>query len=113
MLINLTPHSVTIRKPDDTVITIPPSGSIARVESFEEPRPDTEGIPTIRRMWGGINLGTTIEEGNIYIVSTLVLDAVQDETDPLAKVLVAPDTGQTAVRDDRGQIVEVKRFITL
>lgn len=53
MLINLTPHSVTIRKPDDTVITIPPSGSIARVESFEEPRPDTEGIPTIRRMWGG------------------------------------------------------------
>ena len=94
MLINLTPHSVTIRKPDDTVITIPPSGSIARVESFEEPRPDTEGIPTIRRMWGGINLGTTIEARNIYIVSTLVQTQYKMKQTPWRRFWSPPIQGK-------------------
>jgi len=110
MFVNLTPHPVTIRKSDGTDLTIRPSGSIARVDTVEEPLPDIEGVPAIRRTWGKIQPGISIEPGKIYIVSSLVLNAIRENTN-WEKCMVAPDTGETAIRDEKGQIQAVTRVV--
>jgi len=111
MFVNLTPHPVTIRISGGTDLTIDPSGNVARVDSIEERLPETGGIPTIRRKWGEIQPGTSIELGKIYIVSSLVLNALQNAATSWEEAMVAPDTGPTAIRDERGQILAVTRLV--
>lgn len=110
MFVNLTPHPVTIRKPDGSEITIAPSGVVARVNSSEEVLQALDGIPVIQRKWGDIQFGGSIEPDKIYIVSSLVLSALQNGS-PLAHSMVAPDTGETALRDEKGQIRAVTRLV--
>lgn len=110
MFVNMTPHPVTIRRPDGSEFTIAPSGVVARVDSSEEVLPALEEIPVIRREWGDIQFGGAIEPDKIYIVSSLVLSALQNGN-PLAHFMVAPDTGETAIRDEKGQIRAVTRLV--
>ncbi len=110
MFVNLTPHPVTIRKSDGTDHTILPSGSVARVDTIEEPLPEIEGVPAIRRRWGEIQTGTFMETGKTYIVSSIVLSALRESTG-WGQCMVAPDTGETAIRDEKGQIQAVTRVV--
>jgi hypothetical protein len=104
-LINLTPHAVTIRVGDCDVV-IPPSGRVARVTSQEVPGDPIWNVPTVRRVWGGVEGLPGPAPGILYLVSSLVLEHVHGRDDVLA-----PDTGPTAVRDAAGQIVAVRRLV--
>ena len=112
---NLTPHPISFRV-DDLTVSYPPSGTVARVTTHEEAIPAIKGekafLPLVRRVFGGVNLGLTTEEGEIYIVSSLVLEALRGE-DPKPGFFIAPDTGTTAIRDAEGRITAVTRFVTL
>ncbi len=105
-MINLTPHSITVRAPDGTDHVFPPSGSVARVAMNETHVGVCKitGAPVIVRT-AGAPTGIP-DEGTPCIVSAMVLSACHG-----FRGVFAPDTGQTAIRDDRGQVVAVTRLV--
>ena len=105
-MLNLTPHAITVRAPDGADHTFPPSGVVARVATTETvigACPST-GAPIIRRTLGA-PVGMP-EEGTPCLVSAMVAGAC-----PGRAGVFAPDTGTTAVRDERGQIIAVTRLV--
>lgn len=113
--VNLTPHPITLReeRQDGTLLdlTIPPSGTVARVSVTYETVDVPYALPTLRRSFGEVEGVPEPETDTYYIVSSLVLEALRGSgrTDVLA-----PDTGpESAIRDDEGRIVAVRRFITV
>ena len=105
---NLTQHAIVVRTAVGDV-TIQPSGTVARVASTEAVVPDGTvidgaAIPVATRAWGEVSGLPT--EGEPCIVSALVLGRV-----PGRKGVYAPDTGPTAIRDEKGQIMAVTRLI--
>jgi hypothetical protein len=105
---NLTPHAIVIRTAEGDT-TVEPSGSVARVASTETVVPAGTGIagvdiPVATREWGEVS--GLPAEGEPCIVSALVLGRV-----PGRKGVYAPDTGPTAIRDEKGQIMAVTRLI--
>jgi hypothetical protein len=104
-IVNLTPHAVTVQHEDGTVTEIPPSGTVARVEAAQVPIGDVDGITVVRSTFGPPTDLPDPAEGVVYLVSSLVAQAVPDRED-----VVAPDTGATCVRNENGRIVAVRRF---
>ena len=104
-MLNLTPHPITLRLADGQDVTYPPSGRVARVSMVEEVVGTVAGVPLINRRPGPV-IG--LPDGDEpCIVSSMVLAAL-----PVgAPGVYAPDTGPTAVRDERGQIVSVTRLV--
>ena len=102
-MINLTPHAITLQKPDGTRVTIAPSGQLARVSTTEQVVAEFYGLPVIARTTGEAE--GLPEEGTPCIVSAMVLAAV-----PGRKGVYAPDSGQTAIREN-GQVVAVTRLV--
>jgi hypothetical protein len=105
-MLNLTPHPITLQRPDGSSVTLPPSGTLARVGSTEAVAgvcPVT-GMPVITRTLG-LPLGLP-PENTPAIVSAMVLAAC-----PGRAGLYAPDTGPTAIRDDKGHIIAVTRLV--
>jgi hypothetical protein len=102
-LINLTPHAISLN--DGT--TFPPSGRVARVAADLQQVGEIDGIPVYRQVFGDVE-GLPVEiPGTMYIVSGMVLAAV-DRSD-----CVAPATGsRETVRDEAGHIVSVPGFVT-
>lgn len=109
-MVNLTPHPVTVRLPDGTEHTYPPSGFVARVDTVEYKAEPIDGLPTIARTMGRVSLGYDAL-GQTLIVSSLVLQAALAQKHPDLSRLVAPDTGPTAIRDERGQVRAVTRWV--
>ena len=103
-MINLTPHPIVIRAEDGTETVLAPSGRVARVSTTEEVVGDLNGVPVVRRMLGAVE--GLPEDDTPCVVSALVLAAVPGRANTYA-----PDTGATAVRDERGQIVAVTRLV--
>jgi hypothetical protein len=52
-----------------------------------------------------------VPAGKLALVSSMVLDAARDQKHPSLPLLLAPDTGATAVRD-KGQVVAVTRLVS-
>ena len=102
MLINLTPHAITVAGR-----TIEPSGTVPRVSVRQVEDGDIEGIPVVRTVYGAVEGLPLPAEGTTYIVSALVLSALAGaRTD-----VCAPDTSPaSAIRNDAGQIVGVRRL---
>ena len=105
-MLNLTPHAITVRAPDGTDHTFPPSGSVARVATTEVQvgACNITGAPIVRRTLGepqGLP-----EEDTPCLVSAMVASAC-----PGRLGVYAPDSGPTAIRDDRGLIVAVTRLV--
>lgn len=108
-LVNLTPHTINIVLGPQTTIRVPPSGKVARVNSVTEvTTPIADIVPVVRTKFGDIEGLPNAEDGTIFITSTLVAQvaARQGRTD-----VVAPDTN-SAIRDEDGRIVGVKRLQT-
>lgn len=110
---NLTPHEIVIRV-GDVDCKIPPSGMVARVVELEPeiypvsecPVIDGVVIPCIAPVQYGEVEGLPDRSGNlIYIVSAMVLARVRRSD------VFAPDTGKTAIRNEKGHIVAVTRLI--
>lgn len=104
-MLNLTPHPITLRTPQGDII-IPPSGTVARVSTVDTDTGDTvSGLPVIRRSFGNVT-GLPADD-TPCIVSALVLGAVPGRANTYA-----PDTGPTAIRNDKGHIVAVTRLVS-
>ena len=96
-IINLTPHEVTFCLTDRKV-TIPPSGTIARVKETKTLTGEyINGIPVIVSTYGEVEDLPAPEDSKIYVVSSLVAQRVQGDR---KDVYVPSDS----VRDDQGRI---------
>lgn len=111
-IINLTPHDITVFLSNDEKKIYPRSGRVARVSVKAEPIGEVDGVPTVQIEYGEIEGLPERPDGNYYIVSVLVLQAAERLDHPMLPWLLAPDTGpESAVRDDQGRIVGVRRFV--
>lgn len=97
-IINLTPHSITfVDDAGNTVLTVEPSGQIARCSVTREKIRDINGIPVNKSRFGKVENLPEPQEGTIFIVSALTAQAVPERQD----VFIVDD----AVRDDQGRII--------
>lgn len=104
-MLNLTPHAITLRHNGiDTVF--PASGIIARVEvsSASAGVCPVTGAPLVSRSKGKV-IGIP-ETGEVCIVSSMVLDACGGMSG-----VVAPDTGDTAIRNEKGHVVACTQWV--
>ena len=109
--INLTPHNISIITEEGEKLDVPASGRVARVstsEAEENALPSEAGLIRVFAVAYGEVEGLPGPQADaVYLVSRLVLDAVDDRED-----VFAPDTGPTAVRDQDGRITGVTRLIS-
>ena len=99
-IVNLTPHEVTLVRPEGTS-TIPPSGMVARVAGTATITGWVEVgnlmVPITTQPFGEVTGLPGPQDGTAYIVSAMVADAVAGRAD----VLYPADQ----VRDDANRIV--------
>ena len=98
-IINLTPHALNIHKQDDSILTIEPSGEIARVGQSREQLPVIDGIEITRSTFGKIENLPEPQADTIYVVSGLVLSRTSRDD------VFAPGE---AIRNERGQVIGCK-----
>lgn len=102
-IVNLTPHALNFmpQGPDGPVVTIPPSGQVARcvVNRVQVDTVTVNGItvPVNQTRFGEVSNLPDTRPNTIYVVSALVAKAVPDRQD----VFIVDD----AVRDDQGCII--------
>jgi hypothetical protein len=112
-LVNLTPHALTVLGDDGSVVTLEPSGQVARVSATATQvgtvSVDGMTIPVVRTVFDTVTGLPDPVPGVVYVASTMVAQAAAaaGRTD-----VVSPDTGPTAVRGEDGQIKAVRRFQT-
>lgn len=112
--VNLTPHTLTVVDDSgNTVLSVAPSGTVARVATQQTVVGNVAGIDIVSTVFGDVDGLPDPQPNTVYVVSTLVLQALKangvDRDD-----VVAPDTSPaSAVRNADGQIVGVKRFQVL
>lgn len=110
-IINLTAHTINVFLEEKEIAF--PSQGLARVKTEEKEVGKINGIPVVKTVYTDVEGLQESQEDTIYLVSTLVLQALKangiNRTDCLA-----PNTGVSgAIRDDQGRIVGVKGFQTL
>lgn len=100
-IINLTPHPINLMPEGGPVVTIPPSGTVARCATSRVQvgtvTVDGISIPVNQTQFGAVSDLPDLQPDTIYIVSTLVAQAVPGRRD----VFVVDD----AVRDDQGRVI--------
>lgn len=107
-IVNLTPHALNMMPggPDGPVITIPPSGTVARCATQRTQvgtvTIDGVDIPVNRTVFGEVTGLPDPQPDTIYVVSALVAQAVQGRDD----VVIVDD----AVRDAEGRIIGARAF---
>ena len=117
-MINLTPHEIVIVEQDGSEIaSFPASGVIARVAVIEKVTGmvSFDGIPVdvISSTFGeveGLPSLSDLEGHERFLVSSMVLDQLGPEWSGIA---FAPDTGKSAVRNEKNHIVGVTRLRTV
>jgi hypothetical protein len=110
MLMNLTPHALTLRAADGSDTTLPPSGTVARVAASSTATGQTVGgLPVQVTTFGQVTDLPDPQDGAVYLVSALVLSALAGSG---RQDVFAPATGPRdgAVRNDAGHIVAVTRL---
>jgi len=111
--VNLTPHTVNLVNGGNQLFSVPPSGHIARVATDQTVVGSVVGVDIVRTVFGDVDGLPASQPDTVYIVSTLVLQALKANGIKRDDV-VAPDTSPTSViRDADGQIIGVKRFQVL
>jgi hypothetical protein len=102
-IVNLTPHALNLMPegPDGPVVTIPPSGQVARcaVDRVQVDTVTVDGIsvPVNQTWFGEVSDLPEPQPDTIFVVSTLVAQAVPDYQD----VFIVDDV----VRDEQGRII--------
>lgn len=115
-MINLTPHDIKV---NDKVY--PASGDVARVTvSQEDTGFQIDGAPVRKNTYGDVMVGDAkfadlypngMFPCEVVLVSGMVLDALRAQGYMVG--VYAPDTGPTAVRNDKGHIDYVTGLIGL
>lgn len=102
MIVNCTPHPIVVGDR-----TFAPSGHVPRVGTVVLDCGTMDGISVVRTEFGEVEGLPEPQFGIDYIVSGVVLAALKGSRPDV----VAPDTSPaSAVRNESGQIVGVKRF---
>lgn len=79
--INLTPHTINIRRIDGTFFTLPSEG-VVRVETKVSHFMEIEGVAFNRALYGEVTgMPTRIERGAVYIVSAMAKSAFSQALD--------------------------------
>jgi len=94
---NLTPHIVRIfgQEGDEPVLTIPPSGEVARCSVESEQVGEKGGVSLFATTFGQVEGLPAPQPDTVYIVSMLVRSAVSERTD-----VASPGE---LIRDDEGR----------
>jgi hypothetical protein len=101
---NLTPHEVAVMV-GDSIIRVPPSGRVVRLNSHCDACGEVMGIPVSTCVEGKPRNLPEPEEGVVYLVSSVVAKQVKRWD------VLCPDTSEDgAIRDGNGYIVAVKRL---
>ena len=103
MIVNLTPHAITII--GKTPITIPPSDTVARCAVTRHQVGSVNGIPVNRSVFGTVEGLPDPQPDTYYIVSAVVAQACPDRND----LLIPDDT----VRDEQGRIIGCRALATV
>lgn len=102
-LVNLIPHPLNIAG-----VEYPPSGQVARVTLLHQQMVgEVNGAIVMQNYFGEVENLPDPKENTVYIVSGLVLAHLNGERDDV----LAPDTGATAIRDEKGRIIGVTQLI--
>lgn len=109
-IVNLTHHDVNVIDDNNETTTFEPSGFVARVPMSQEVYGRIGKFSVYKKSYGEINFGTDIEPYNIYIVSSEVIRALNEQNHPLAYQFVAPNTIKS-VRGVNGNIDKVYGFM--
>ena len=95
--INLTPHSINVRKVDGSSVIVPASGTICRVSVTMQPSFVEDGIQVYAPVYGDIQNLPLPEEGKVFIVSRMIKDRCPDRAD----VRVPGNL----IRDEQGNVI--------
>jgi len=114
-ILNCTPHPIVYRMGDGNDLSFAPSGTIPRVSVEEIPagqvyiqKPESIGafyVETAKVETGEVTGLPDEENGVLVLVSGMVFAATNRQD------VIAPDTGKSAIRNEKGQIVAVTRFL--
>ena len=110
-LVNLTPHTLNVYAADKTteLFSVPSSGTV-RVATTELVVGDLNGVPVVKTEYGACEGLPAPEDGTTYIVSILVLQALNGTRNDV----VAPNTSpKAAVRSADGKILGVTGFTVI
>lgn len=103
-IINCTPHDIVVKvEGGDKVFK--PSGTLPRVDTRESSAPSINGIPCVTQTVGEVTNLPAPTPNTFYIVSGMVFAATDRED------VIAPDTGKSAIRNDKNQIAAVTKFL--
>ena len=117
-MLNLTPHEIiVVEENGDEIASFPASGVVARVSVTEKVtgmlRFDGIPVDVISSDFGeveGLPSLSDLEGHERFLVSSMVLDRLGSEWSGIA---FAPDTGKSAVRNEKNHIVGVTRLRTV
>ena len=110
MIVNLTPHAVSVLLPNGDVNTYPASGLQARASISSLPLNSlADGSPVSERVDGAPVWPELPPDTTAVIVSTIVADRLALCPVPGNIPVLVPDSGPDAVREN-GQIKHVRRF---
>ena len=116
-IINLMEHACIIKVGEKTY-KIPPSGTVAKVEKIKSTWTGDIWIQPGRAMRDGFHVPIILREAGdiidlpepchetIYLVSPEVVDGVPNRSD-----IFTPDIGETAIRNEKGQVTAVTQLI--
>lgn len=110
---NLTQHTLNVRLPDGERVILP-TGVVARVAVDCAVTREVDGIPVVVRSTGAVVDLPDPQDGVVFLVSTLVLEALAKAGSTRSDVL-APATAPTdnPLRNAAGHIVAVTRLAGL
>jgi hypothetical protein len=92
VIVNLTPHEITVLGPGCEIVKrIPPSGSVARLESWTVPRGEDGGVPITFTEFGSPEGLPDPKEGVWLVVSQLVKSRLPGRADLLVPSEVVKD----------------------
>ena len=110
-IINLTAHTINVVNGESNIAY--PSEGLARVKAEEKTIGTVNGISVVKTVYTTVEGLPDQQENTVYLVSTLVLQALKANGIERPDCL-APNTGVSgAIRDDQGRIVGVRGFQTL
>jgi len=103
-VINLTSHDVRVCVGKD-IITVPPSGKVARLKMRSKPHGTVHGMPVSLSGDDGVLNNPERIEGVVYIASSVVAKSLKRDD------VLSPDTTDEGVlRDGDGNVFAVKRL---
>ncbi len=107
-LVNLTPHEIYLMPEEGKILSIPSSGTVARCEVRREKigslSVDGIDVPVNKTVFGQVENLPEPEEDIIYIVFSIVAQAVAQSAPDRTDVVIVDD----AIRNEKGQIIEAR-----